>query len=420
MMTFEQRRGLVAACTTTEYSDFYRRLYGLSAEQKTLLLSSPEEWTALPFVTKDLLLDTPPQQRLFCDPREVRSVRTSSGTTGRPPLFTPFARSADFTYRADFRHAGDPILAFSLLVPFDNERWLASQGFQPRVVVLDPKNIESSVRLARTVGVRSIFVFTFLMPEIGACMQSLGMTERISYIELAGEPCSSGLYKYLRETFPNAGITGTLGMNEIDNMPFAPSCHLAGNSDEVDLHHARDGSHIELVDPETGESIPVRAGAEGEMVITVGGDGTYASPMIRYRTGDIVRVIGEQCPVHNTWSFKDVGRYEADFVKVRGGVLRADEMERVLRTLGLSDIFELHRYERNTPQGPRTAVDLHLTVPPGTDLQGLSNKIAGLLRVAPTYTYADGVREGHYLPLVCIRLDASPQKQVKRHRVIAH
>ncbi|MCI0526149.1 MAG: hypothetical protein L0Y56_01665, partial [Nitrospira sp.] len=76
--------------------------------------------------------------------------------------------------------------------------------------------------------------------------------------------------------------------------------------------HLNEGEFLaEVLDPSTGK--PVVAGGQGELVITsLGRSGT---PVIRYRTGDLVGLDQEPCPCGRT------------FAKMRGGVLgRADDM----------------------------------------------------------------------------------------------
>src|SRR5262249_22746707 len=67
----------------------------------------------------------------------------------------------------------------------------------------------------------------------------------------------------------------------------------------------------EIVDPQTGQ--PMAAGQPGELVLT--NFGRWASPLIRYRTGDLVQADPHPCPC---------GR---PFLRLAGGILgRTDDM----------------------------------------------------------------------------------------------
>ncbi len=117
-----------------------------------------------------------------------------------------------------------------------------------------------------------------------------------------------------------------------------------------------------------------------------------------------------------------LGRTDLDFVKLPGGVLSADEIERVLRALPEqveSDIFELHRFERETENGALLEFVLHVQARPGISLDALANDIAKRVRVAPGFSYADGVAQGRYFPIRCTQLIAVVP-QAKRKRIIRH
>ena len=76
--------------------------------------------------------------------------------------------------------------------------------------------------------------------------------------------------------------------------------------------HINEGAYIcEVLDPDTGEA--VGDGGTGELVIT--NLGRTASPVIRYRTGDLAVRDESPCPCGRTW------------MRLRGGILaRADDM----------------------------------------------------------------------------------------------
>jgi phenylacetate-coenzyme A ligase PaaK-like adenylate-forming protein len=181
------------------------------------------------------------------------------------------------------------------------------------------------------------------------------------------------------------------------------------------LYHAGEHTYLEIVNHETGSLLPIQDGQEGELLITAdaGDDATF--PLVKYRIGDTVRIVESACKKHGGWSFEVLGRTTMDFLKVPGGILRADEVERVLRELHISDRFELHRYEHSTSAGLKTQVVLHVQAPPEVELEALALSITKLLRVSAAYTYEDGVREGLYMPLVCelLPIDLKPGKTVR-------
>jgi phenylacetate-CoA ligase len=85
-----------------------------------------------------------------------------------------------------------------------------------------------------------------------------------------------------------------------------------------DLHfHAGDAVFAELLDPATGERLPIRAGTVGELVATH--LGKRCQPLLRYRTRDILTVTGDgPCGCgRSAWRFRVTGRTD-DMFNVRG------------------------------------------------------------------------------------------------------
>lgn len=85
---------------------------------------------------------------------------------------------------------------------------------------------------------------------------------------------------------------------------------------------------LELVDPETKESIPLEDGAEGEAVLTVlEGDGMS---WLRTSMGDIQQVFTSPCPCGRTgFRYKMVGRTD-DMLKVKGAIVYPAMVEGVV------------------------------------------------------------------------------------------
>jgi phenylacetate-coenzyme A ligase PaaK-like adenylate-forming protein len=227
------------------------------------------------------------------------------------------------------------------------------------------------------------------------------------------------MYRSMAETFPNAVIVSQYGMSDIENSPMGVPCYPMSDRDPLQVFHTKDGNFIELLD-ERGLPVEPEAGAEGEVVITAYRGEPAAFPTIRYRTGDTARVIETICPKHGTWSFIITGRVADDFLKVPGGVLKADEVERVLRLFPnrVTDMFELHVYG-DADVGTPLRVALHVETEE-KDLARLASDISAKLRISPSDTYAEGVARGTLLPLTCEHLPKAASQMGKRKRVIRH
>lgn len=76
-------------------------------------------------------------------------------------------------------------------------------------------------------------------------------------------------------------------------------CMWAECDAEEGMHYCAQGhAHVELLDPETETVIPFETGTEGELVYTP--LGREATPLLRYRSGDYVRVTGTSCSCGRT------------------------------------------------------------------------------------------------------------------------
>lgn len=421
-MTFEDLQNLVARCTAPHGAPFYRRAYGMSSDEPAKEIRDWNDWLALPFVSKDTMLATPFEERIFEPIARIDHLRASSGTSGKPPLFSPRTFLRHMEYRTEYHDFKNAILAYGVpAAPYWHEHFQATLGHRPQVIVFDPKNPAASVRLARIADVDSISTFAFHIRLIGEAMLRENMNEHIRFIEICGEACTQALLSYMRETFPNATVVPFYGASEIEDSPMGMPCRPITGEEPLALYHAKPSQYHEVVDPETDAVITPQSGVEGELIVSAYPGDPAAFPLIRYRTGDMIRVIDAACPTHRRWSFTVLGRVQMDFLKISGGVLRADETERVVRLFPerLAGRFELHRYERETPDGPKTQVELHVELNGPLNLEMLARDIATNLRVNPSRTYAQGVADGLYLPLTCVAL-APVTTSGKTKRLIAH
>ena len=94
---------------------------------------------------------------------------------------------------------------------------------------------------------------------------------------------------------------------------FASQC--AANNDLHFLGH--DVLHAELIEPDSGDAVPWREGASGELVLTH--LAREAQPLVRFRTNDVIAITGTGACICGRWTprFRVLGRSD-DMVVVRG------------------------------------------------------------------------------------------------------
>lgn len=143
----------------------------------------------------------------------------------------------------------------------------------------------------------------------------------VSSAVLGAEPCSEGMRKEIQDKL---GVTmfDIYGLSEVMGPGVACECeHQNG------LHVCEDHFIVEIIDPETLQ--PVADGTWGEVVFTT--LSKECSPLIRYRTRDISRIIPETCSCGRTLRRIDriAGRTD-DMLIIRGVNVFPSQIEEVI------------------------------------------------------------------------------------------
>jgi phenylacetate-CoA ligase len=120
---------------------------------------------------------------------------------------------------------------------------------------------------------------------------------------------------------------------------------------------------LELVDPETRETIPLEEGATGVGVLTpLAGE---SLTVVRHFTGDVMQVSTEPCPCGNTgMRIKVVGRTD-DMLKVKGVMVYPAAIDEII-TGFVPQVTGEFRIVLHEPP-PRVEPPLHLKVESGGD-----------------------------------------------------
>jgi phenylacetate-CoA ligase len=301
-----------------ERSPFYReKLAGIEVSDDLADIAS------LPLTEKSELRETvtpesPFGAHLCAELSEIVRIYSTSGTTGTPsyiPLtagdLENWVTGSSRSYAASGVKAGQrivstynagPFVAGAALAAFDRiglthipvgtgntERLIrALELLRPEAVVLTPSY---AAHLAETHDLRDSSV------------------ERVL---VAGEPGGGEpAFRAKLEDGWGAKVTEAMGIGDI-------GVSLWGECEEQDGMHlgARGFVHPELVDPESGVSIPMEDGASGELVLTHLRH--RAAPLLRFRTRDHVVVKAGPCPCGRIGPrIRCVGRTD-DMLIVRG------------------------------------------------------------------------------------------------------
>ena len=260
----------------------------------------------LPFTTKEELRngqrEEPPFGPHLCAPRE-RLVRmhVTSGTTGDPVAvgFTGADHEANSAVGGEaFRIAGlrpDDVVAHCLnyaLYAGGIADHMALEASGATVVPVGTGQSRTLLELIPRLGITAIFGTLSFPAYLAARARERGMDPLelgIRHIVTAGEP-GAGLAAV------RAGIEQAWGATVVDTFGMSDVWSTMGGACEQGegLHlTVADHAVLELVDPETGEPLPLEDGASGEFVWTH--LRREASPLLRYRSADLGRVWTSPC-----------------------------------------------------------------------------------------------------------------------------
>ena len=148
---------------------------------------------------------------------------------------------------------------------------------------------------------------------------------RVKKIIVAGEPGGSvpSVRARLEELWPGARVFDHHGMTET-----GPVTHECPARPGV-LHVIESAYYAEVIDPATGKPVP--AGETGELVLT--NLGRTGSPLLRYRTGDLVKADTQPCACgrHDMALLGGILGRTDDMIVVRGVNIYPSAVEEIIR-----------------------------------------------------------------------------------------
>ena len=217
---------------------------------------------------------------------------------------------------------------------------------------------------------------------------------KLKRVIVAGEPGGSILETRLRfeSLWPGARFFDHHGMTEVGPVTFeAPS--VAGS-----LQVVESGYLVEVIDPESTEPVPL--GTSGELVITT--LNRWHSPVLRYRTGDLVKAIEGPAPdgSHNRLLEGGILGRADDMVVVRGVNIHPSAVESVVRSLP-----QIHEY-RVLVAEDREMTELRMEI----SVEGSSKTVAVQLEERLRLTF--NLR----FPVSVVPADALPKFEMKAKR----
>lgn len=404
------------------HSSFYKDKYKKAGINLIKDINSVEDFKKLPFLTKDEIVNSDPFGRFFLPWREFGSVSISSGTTSSPDSLSIILAS-----RQRFKKPNEsfgPISAIRLLPPTHQGRDLIKPSLTVKgtmgvgTVVGDINNLPLCAKIAARLRINTVVtsptILYFFMPYL----QKEYCLDDIRKIVLIGEYCSKQKAILFRKMFKNSEFVRSYGMSEAQGESIGIGCRFL-DSLTTNYFHPSPKFYCETID----------SGEEDELVITH----LYKNgfPLIRYRTGDAVKLENFDCPCGDNQRMKILGRINYDFFKAYGVIIYAELIDKALAAYANyldSPDWQLHIYEKliSGKIVPRFKLQLILN----RDLTGevketekmLAAGVSERLFLSAKKTLASLVAEGFFLPLEVefVKSFSTASNSAKPRRIVPH
>ncbi len=324
---------------------FYRKKFdeaGIKPED----IKSLEDIRYLPFTTKAELREAYPFGTFAVPLKEVVEIHSSSGTTGKPVV-------AGYT-RGDIEVWGE-VMARSLAmigvtsddiiqIAYGYGLFTGGLGFHygaqrigATVVPASAGNTKRQIELMRDFGSTviactpsyALYLAEYAKEEMGIDPATLKLRVGSFGAEMWTEEMRKEIEKRLGLKAYNV-----YGLTEIIGPGVAHECEA-----QEGLHIWEDHFLVELVDPETGE--PLGEGEEGELVFTT--LTREATPMIRFRTRDLTRLIKKPCSCGRTMvRMERIKGRSDDMIKIRGVMVFPYQIEQaILEVQGVEPHYQI-------------------------------------------------------------------------------
>ena len=282
---------------------------------------SLDDIARLPFTVKTDLRDNYPFG-LFASPmQEVVRLHASSGTTGKPIVVAYTQGDVDVwtnsmvrTLAACGLSKGDIVQNAYGYGLFTGGLGLhyGAEGIGATVIPISGGNTDRQIMVMKDFGTTAIVCtpsyFVHLIEragEMGVDMRELPLRVGV----FGAEPWSESMRHHI-ESLTNLKAYDIYGLSEITGPGVASECTC-----QHGLHIFEDHFYPEIVNPQTGESLP--EGEEGELVLTT--LSKRAMPILRYRTRDITAFLPGQCPCGRTLRrMRRITRRSDDMFIIRG------------------------------------------------------------------------------------------------------
>lgn len=296
-------------------------------------ITSLEDIRKLPFTTADDLRKGYPFPLLSVPISEVVRIHASSGTTGKKKVLTYTQKDID-----DWTHFFARCYEMAGLTKEDRVQiavgygvWTAGVSFQAgcekfgaMALPVGPGNVDMQCQFLVDLGSTVMCCTASMALLMAEEIERRNLRDKIALkkIIFGSERSGDAMRKRIKDLLGLEDIFDITGMTEL----YGPGTGLDCFQHEG-IHYWADYYILEVLDPETLEPVP--EGHPGEMVVTT--LCKEAAPLIRYRTHDLTRKIGNLCSCGSTLPMHDkiLGRSD-DMIIFRAVNIYPGQIDEVL------------------------------------------------------------------------------------------
>lgn len=393
---------LMATLERARQAPFYAALYGKNGVRG---LSSPRELSRLPFTTKADLREGFPYGFLAVPLERIVRLHSSSGTTGNPTviyhtdkdietwrdlvarcMYMAGMRSSDvfqnmmgyglFTGGLGFHYGAEKLGAMTIPIGTGTSKrqiWFM-QNFKTTAIHILPSYALRLATHVEEMGLDPRRDFSLRMAFVGA------------------EPHTEETRQRIEQTW-NICAYNSYGLSEMCGPGVAFECPAQSG-----MHIWEDQFVVEIIDPDSGKNLP--DGECGELVLTsIAREGT---PLVRYRTRDLTRIIPGPCSCGRTHRRIDRIRGRSDDMLIINGVnvFPMQIEQSLMRLPGIGNNYLIEIHDENYMDRLHVSVELAADAFQGTlsQLEDLQARVLGALKEETGLTPVVRLLEAGSLP----------------------
>lgn len=324
-------------------------------------IKSFEDMPALGFITKDDFRDQFPMGMLCVPKEDLREIHMSSGSTGTPVAMVynendlnQWAECMARCYTMAGLLEGDPVQITPTFGMFNGGFGMYHGARMANLFIVPASsgNTQRQIRLMRDFNVKCLTGVVSYTVRIMEVMEEMGVELPDLKVGIFGAELFTSK---MRER-----IEGNLGIDAFDiyGMTETGGVGTLGMDckDHSGIHVWEDQYIVEIINPETGEVLP--EGEYGELVVT--SLHRESIPIIRYRTGDLTRILStDKCACGRTHvKIEQIRGRKDDMIIVKGVNFFPKQVETALLEIpGVLNEYQIIVYENHGVQDVRINVE---------------------------------------------------------------